>query len=207
MTGEVGLRERKKAATRAALSAAANRLAVELGVEHVTVEAIAAAADVSPRTFHNYFSSREEAIVASIIDWADRLTDELQLRPAGEPIWDSLQRVYLDALDDSPEARDRMIVQIEMVMANPAVIANQLAAFDAMRRRFAETIAARTGTDASRDLYPHLIAGAAGQAVKTAMDLWALGHADRPLRDMVAEGFALLQAGLPEPGRPAGPLG
>jgi AcrR family transcriptional regulator len=202
MTGEVGLRERKKAATRAALSAAANRLAVELGVEHVTVEAIAAAADVSPRTFHNYFSSREEAIVASIIDWADRLTDELERRPADEPIWDSLQDVYLDTLDDSAQARARMIAQIEMVMANPTVIANQLAAFDAMRRRFAAAIAARTGTDASRDLYPHLIAGAAAQAVKTSMDLWAAGQTDRPLRELVAEGFAQLRAGLPQPGRP-----
>lgn len=201
MTGEVGLRERKKAATRAALSAAANRLAVELGVEHVTVEAIAAAADVSPRTFHNYFSSREEAIVASIIDWAERLTDELELRPADEPIWDSLQHVYLGTLDDSAEARARMIAQIEMVMANPTVIANQLAAFDAMRRRFAAAIAARTGTDANRDLYPHLIAGAAALAVKTSMDLWALGNADRPLKDMVAEGFARLRDGLPQPGR------
>lgn len=201
MTAEVGLRERKKAATRAALSAAANRLAVELGVEHVTVEAIAAAADVSPRTFHNYFSSREEAIVAAIIDWAESLIDELAKRPADEPVWDSLQTVYLDTLDDSPQARARMIAQIEMVMANPTVIANQLAAFDAMRRRFAEAIAARTGTDASHDLYPHLIAGSAAQVVKTSMDLWALGHTDRPLRDLVAEGFAQLRAGLPQPGR------
>jgi AcrR family transcriptional regulator len=199
MTAEVGLRERKKAATRAALSAAANRLAVELGVEHVTVEAIAAAADVSPRTFHNYFSSREEAIVASIIDWAERLIDELEERPADEPVWDGLQHVYLDTLDDSPAARARMIAQIEMVMANPTVIASQLAAFDAMRRRFAAAIAARTGTDASRDLYPHLIAGAAAQAVKTSMDLWALGQTDRPLRDLVADAFAQLRAGLPQP--------
>ncbi|PZF80273.1 acyl-CoA-like ligand-binding transcription factor [Jiangella anatolica] len=201
MTVEVGLRERKKAATRAALAAAANRLAVELGVEHVTVEAIAAAADVSPRTFHNYFSSREEAIVASIIDWAERLTDELEKRPADEPMWDSLQHVFLDSVDESADGHARLIRQLEMIKANPAVIASQLSALDTMRRRFAETIAARTGTDASRDLYPHLIAGAAGHAVKTAMDLWALGQHDRLLRDLVAEAFALVRAGLPEPGR------
>ncbi len=201
MTVEVGLRERKKAATRAALSAAANRLAVELGVEHVTVEAIAAAADVSPRTFHNYFSSREEAIVASIIDWAERLTDEVEARPADEPIWDGLQAVFLGALDDSPQARARMMAQMDMIMAHPNVIASQLAAFDTMRRRFAETIAARTGTDASRDLYPHLIAGAAGHSFKTALDLWATGQSERPLNDLVAEAFALVRAGLPQPGR------
>lgn len=199
MTVEVGLRERKKAATRAALAAAANRLAVELGVEHVTVEAIAAAADVSPRTFHNYFSSREEAVVAPIIDWAERLTGELQERPADEPIWDSLQAVFVESLDDSPEGHARLIAQLEMIKANPAVIASQLSALDTMRRRFAEAIAARSGTDANRDLYPHLIAGAAAHAVKTSMDLWALGRTDRPLRSLVIEAFALIRAGLPQP--------
>ncbi|WP_116948268.1 TetR/AcrR family transcriptional regulator [Jiangella endophytica] len=201
MTAEVGLRERKKAATRAALAAAANRLAVEQGVEHVTVEAIAAAADVSPRTFHNYFSSREEAIVASIIDWAERLTDEIERRPADEPIWDSLLAVFQGSLDDSREAHARMMAQIEMVLAHPTVIANQLAALDTMRRRFAEAIAVRTGTDTGRDLYPHLIAGAAGLAFKTSVDLWASGPPERSLHELIADGFAQIRAGLPQPGR------
>lgn len=201
MTAEVGLRERKKAATRAALATAANRLAVEHGVEHVTVEAIAAAADVSPRTFHNYFSSREEAIVASVIDWGDGLTRQLAERPAGEPIWDSLQGVVLDSLRGASIDPARMIAQIEMVLAHPNVIASQLAAFDTMRLRFAEAVAARTGTDASHDLYPHLISGAVAQVVKTSMDLWAIGRSERPLDELVAEGFALIRAGLPQPGR------
>ncbi|HEY5017289.1 MAG TPA: helix-turn-helix domain-containing protein, partial [Streptosporangiaceae bacterium] len=59
-----GLRERKKLATRQALGAAAMRLAIERGLENVLVEDIAAAADVSPRTFNNYFASKYEAICA-----------------------------------------------------------------------------------------------------------------------------------------------
>ncbi|MFD6364649.1 TetR/AcrR family transcriptional regulator, partial [Streptomyces roseolus] len=60
---EGGLRERKKRATRAALVEAAVRLAVERGVENVTVDAISAAAGVSTRTFFNYFDSRDEVFV------------------------------------------------------------------------------------------------------------------------------------------------
>src|ERR1700684_3472572 len=63
-----GLRERKKLATRQALGAAAMRLAVERGLENVFVEDIAAAADVSPRTFNNYFASKYEAICALALD-------------------------------------------------------------------------------------------------------------------------------------------
>ena len=56
-----GLRETKKAATRTALSRAAAEIALMEGPEAFTVAAIAAAAGVSPRTFHNYFPSREDA--------------------------------------------------------------------------------------------------------------------------------------------------
>jgi AcrR family transcriptional regulator len=62
----VGLRERKKTETRAALSEAALRLALEKGVDNVRVDEIAEAAGVSPRTYNNYFPSREHAIVAGI---------------------------------------------------------------------------------------------------------------------------------------------
>ena len=61
-----GMRERKKLATRRALSAAALRLAREHGPQNVRVDDIAEAAGVPPRTYNNYFSSREQAIVVAL---------------------------------------------------------------------------------------------------------------------------------------------
>ncbi|MBM9465665.1 TetR/AcrR family transcriptional regulator [Nakamurella leprariae] len=61
-----GLRERKRQATREALRTAALRLALEHGASKVRVEDIAAAAGVSPRTYNNYFASREQAIVSAV---------------------------------------------------------------------------------------------------------------------------------------------
>ncbi len=85
-----GLRERKKLAVRQALGSAALRLAVERGLENVTVEDITAEADVSLRTFGNYFSSKYEAICAIGTDRARRIGAELLARPPGEPLWEAI---------------------------------------------------------------------------------------------------------------------
>lgn len=60
--GEIGLRDRKKRRTRQAIRAAAIELFTVQGVEATTIEQIAAAADISPRTFFNYFDSKEQAV-------------------------------------------------------------------------------------------------------------------------------------------------
>jgi AcrR family transcriptional regulator len=64
VTSPAGLRERKKTATRQALHESAVRLAVERGVDNVTIEAIADAAEASRRTFSNYFAGKEQALLA-----------------------------------------------------------------------------------------------------------------------------------------------
>src|SRR6478736_9025984 len=62
-TAPMGLRERKRAQTRHRLEEAAVGLALREGLDKVTVDAISERADVSPRTFFNYFDSKEDAIL------------------------------------------------------------------------------------------------------------------------------------------------
>jgi AcrR family transcriptional regulator len=62
-TAPLGLRERKRAQTRHRLEEAAVGLALRDGLDKVTIDAISERADVSPRTFFNYFDSKEDAIL------------------------------------------------------------------------------------------------------------------------------------------------
>src|ERR1700754_1038096 len=87
----LGLRERKKLQTREALSWAVIRLSVERGWGNVTIEDAAAAANVSERTFRNYFSSKAEAVAARHLDRMLRVARALEGRPEREPLWESLR--------------------------------------------------------------------------------------------------------------------
>jgi AcrR family transcriptional regulator len=201
MGTEIGLRERKKAATRTALSQAAMRLAVERGVENVTTDAIAEAANVSPRTLHNYFSSKEEAILAAFQEQVGAIADAVRARPADEPIWDVLQHVALSQVVGESGDPAETVAQMRVVETSPALLALNLALFDEVERMFAEAIAERTGTDVEVDLYPRLLSAAVAAAMKTAIKLWSTGRSGAGQADLVTEAFARMRAGLPEPDR------
>lgn len=93
-----GLRETKKAATRATLARAAARIALDGGAEGLTVAAVAEAAGVSPRTFHNYFASMDEALVTFIVDRAADLAQRFDEVPAGVSLFDAVERVLIAGL-------------------------------------------------------------------------------------------------------------
>jgi len=197
---ETGRRERKKAETRVALSKAAMELALKYGVENVTAEGIAMAADVAPRTFHNYFASKEEAIVGELVDRATGFADALRARPVGEPIWDALHHAIVAELTETPQGVADRVARMCMLKANRLLLAQQLTIFEQLHRVLAEVVAERTGTDAERDVYPQLMASVAAIAVKAAMDLWDRTDGSVSLADMAADALAQLRAGLPEPG-------
>src|SRR3954466_3389512 len=88
-----GLRERKKLATRLALHEAALRLVAERGLDSVSVDDIAARADVSPRTFFNYFPTKDDAVLGLDPDAVRRQVREFADRPAAESPVEALRAV------------------------------------------------------------------------------------------------------------------
>ncbi len=112
-TSRPGLREAKKQATREALREAALRLAVERGPDQVRVEDIASAAGVSPRTYNNYFASREQAIVAAVTaDREARVAAAVTARRAGVRLADAVTEALVEQYTDTGEHDRRALVLI-----------------------------------------------------------------------------------------------
>jgi AcrR family transcriptional regulator len=195
-----GLRERKKLAVRHALSSAALRLAVERGLDNVTVEDITAEADVSLRTFGNYFSSKYEAICAIGTDRARRIGAELLARRAGEPLWEAIANAVLAHYEGAGQAPDgEWMARLKLVLAAPAIRGEYLKINSEMQEALAQAIATRTGTDIGQDMYPRILAGAVIAAAQVAVRRWAAADPPVPLGPLLRRAFEQLATACSQP--------
>jgi AcrR family transcriptional regulator len=194
-----GLRERKKVATRLALHAAALQLVAERGLEHVSVDDIATRADVSPRTFFNYFPTKDDAVLGLDPEAAQRQVAALLARPAGEAPIESLRAVARAQAAEMADETEVWPLRMTVIDAHPTLVGRLAASFGASERAFAEAIARRTGTRVGVDVYPTLLAGVAGVAMRSALHRWLATDFTASLPDLVDEAWAALAAGLPAP--------
>jgi AcrR family transcriptional regulator len=193
-----GLRERKKQQTRAALSWAALRLAVERGLDNVLVEDIATEAGVSSRTFNNYFASKAEAIVWRHVDRARGTADVLRDRPADEPLWDAIIHSVLAISGDTHDPDPTWTAGAKLVVSHPDLIGEFLRASAIADKEFAVAVAERTGTDPG-DMYPRLVAAAVGAAINVANEQWLEADPPVQLEGLLRDALTQVAAGLPTP--------
>lgn len=193
-----GLRERKKMATRQALGEAAMRLAMERGLENVFVEDIAAAADVSPRTFNNYFASKYEAISSLAIDRSFRIGEELRARPATESLWDAVRAAVLTVYEAAGQAPDpQRLAVIRLITSSPALRGEYLKALSIMQYELASAIAERMGdSQEAASFFARGLAGAVVTVVQAATERWLLAESPVPLVPLVDRALAELAGGM-----------
>jgi AcrR family transcriptional regulator len=197
-----GLRERKKAETRAALQDAALELADRHGLDKVSVEAIADEAGVSPRTFFNYFTSKEDAVLGISPAEPSPLVDHLRSRPADEPPLTSMHHALLASTERLQQDPDRWVLRRRLVQRHPGLAAKYAARLADMEQDMVVVIADRLGLDPERDTYPGTVVSASMAAVRVAMSVWQQ-YGDEPatLVELIDEAFATLATGLPAPPR------
>ncbi|MDU0345035.1 TetR family transcriptional regulator [Microbacterium sp. KSW2-29] len=94
MSADLGRRERKKAATRKAISDAATQLFVERGFDEVSIREVADAADVSPTTVFAHFPQKEALVFDEDDAQRDMLVAAVRDRPEGTSVSDALRDLY-----------------------------------------------------------------------------------------------------------------
>jgi len=194
-----GLRERKKLATRLALHEAALRLVAERGLEHVSVDDIAARADVSPRTFFNYFPSKDDAVVGLDPAMPERQAAALLAQPADRSAVQALRAIAHQQAVEMAEEPELGPLRLQVIDSHSALLARLAAGFGESERILAAAIAERTGTRVGADVYPTLLAAVGAAAMRTALHRWLATHFTASLPDLVDEAWDALEAGLPSP--------
>jgi AcrR family transcriptional regulator len=197
-----GLRERKKARTRATIREHAFRLFREQGYDATTVEQIADAAEVSPSTFFRYFPTKEDVVLQDDLDllWLEAIREQ---PPEVGPIAALRAGVHtaFARMGDAEWAQLRETT--ELALAVPAVRGRMLEELARTTQALAEAVAERTGRDPG-DFAVRTLAGA---IVGIAMAAWfevaddLVDYMDQgrlaTFADKFERGLALLEAGLP----------
>jgi AcrR family transcriptional regulator len=140
-----GLRERKKQKTKEAIHRAAMRLFQKRGYEETTIEQIAAAAEISPSTFFNYFPSKDDVVMLDIYD--PMTIKMLKERPKDESLNDAFRRVLegLEAIFDRD--RELVLARGRLMMEVPELRARLWDEIERTQSVVTEMVAERTGRD------------------------------------------------------------
>jgi AcrR family transcriptional regulator len=188
------LRERKKERTRRAIVDAALELFESRGYADTTVDDIAAAADVSPRTFFRYFAAKDEAVFENAGALLGHFRALLDSRPPDEPLLVSLREIGQAMLAHEMVDEARLRRLLVLVAAEPALRGRYNGLLDTIEGELTEWAADRLGVPPA-DLRPRLVAASVLAARRVATDTWLESPGD-DLADHVSRAIDLLATGL-----------
>lgn len=203
-TEKPGLRERKKARSRLAISNIATKMFIERGFDDVTVAEVAAAADVSVATIFNYFETKEELFFdreGEVIEAQRRFILE---RKAGETVTSVLHREFLAAIDAGlPQFMARGANFLRTIEGSSALRARARLGFEKAEASLAETIAEETEAVAG-DPTPQIVAAMLVAIQRTLIESAAaaalrgdaVASTKRRLRQACDRAFVLLEGGM-----------
>jgi AcrR family transcriptional regulator len=188
------LRERKKAKTRHDLMVAALRLVTERGLAGVTVEEIADAAEVSPRTFFRYYPTKVDAVFGEQPQRFAALHEALDAR-AGDPLPERVSRVFLGFTQEFERDPELFRLRARLFVTEPAVRRRWLDILDTIESQIAEKAA--DGSTRPADLHrARLTAALLTSVLRSAGHVWGASTGRVSLTGMIETGFAAVQPAL-----------
>jgi AcrR family transcriptional regulator len=186
-----GLRERKKLKARRELERVALELFQGKGFDRTTIREIAAAADMSPRTFFRYFSSKEEVIFARSSDDIDALKIRLRARPEAESPYESVRHAFIDWSDQLQESREDIAARVRVTAGAGALRRRAAQLQEDIARVIAKELGERPSQAGGEG--NALVALVCVQAMTLAVIQWSGAELEKPLRSFVRDCFDRLE--------------
>lgn len=195
MNEVLGLRERKKRERRRCIEDAAITLFERHGFDGTTIEQIAAAADIAPRTFFYYFPTKEDVVLADYSTRLERIVAELSERPESEGPWEALQACFVEVAADYEAARDDLVRRFKIMAANATVYARSLQLQAGWEDALADVLNQRANQK-TQNLESRLLASAGLACMRSSLRYWHLTGHDTVLPTLIQTCFGQLADGL-----------
>jgi AcrR family transcriptional regulator len=190
----VGLRERKKLKTRAAIKKEAMRLFLEKGFEATTIEEIAQAVEISPSTFFNYFPSKEDVVTDDELDPV--IIAAFNAQPEGlhpvAALHNAMREVFANL---TPEQDAVMRQRFRLLVSTPELRAAVLEEFANLVDQIVVVMTGRPGASASDFVFRNTAGALLGVMMSALLAVARDPNAD--LVQVTDEAIAHLAAGLP----------
>ena len=159
----MGLRERKKLATRQLIAETARRAFAERGFDQVTVAEIARTAEVSEKTVFNYFATKEDLVYWQLEAFEAEILAAISGREPGESALAAFSRFVLAQrgllVERDPERREELLAITRVITSSPSLLERERQIFGRFTESLAKLLAQETGA-APGDIAPRVAANA-----------------------------------------------
>ena len=186
-------RARARLAKQRAIAEAAVRLALARGLDAATIEAISEAADISPRTFFNYFAAKEDALAMAPSVPTDDVLDFIQNRPSDESPARTMRGLATHVAEAFVPSRE----QIALWRQHPHLLARaQSGGEDHLFLAVMTAVAERWRYDLTTDAYPGVLVTTTFSVVQWAVRASWIPEIGKTVDDLINEAFDILERGL-----------
>lgn len=188
----LGLRERKKLRTEADLRAVTLRLALERGFDHVTIDDIAAEAEVSKTTFYRYFDSKEDAILGKPGEKAGRIAEALAERPATEDTLTAVRHAISGVINSYEHDRDTSLAIGRIIRTTPSLVARNLEHQAEWEATLSAFVRSRMDDEPDAELRSRVVAAIVVATLRSTIDYWRDTDGLDHLPDLMDASLAML---------------
>jgi AcrR family transcriptional regulator len=192
----IDIRERRRAVVADEIERVAIELFAQRGYTTVTVDDIAEACGISPRTFFRYFPAKADVVRAHQRRLFDRLERALAARPPVEGPVTALRQAFLATTQMRPDDREHVVLVGRLLVQAGELIGRDVG-FEADRRgALVSLVAARAGVDPAADPRPAVVVAAMTAGAQAAFRAWLEAGGQGELAASMADALDLLEQGV-----------